>query len=101
VKEVVYLRKYLFRERLIRVILKEWREKKDPFSQLHLRSICYKYDLSYDKSRNFLSRLKRDNVVVMVKPVPANHVIKAPIVFLLAPGGVEKLEKELKYASII
>lgn len=79
----------------MRAILKEWREKRD---WIYLRSICYKYDLPYFKSRNFLSRLARDNIVIVKKP---EVMIKPQIIFQLTSDGLVKLKQELLYASTI
>ena len=97
-EKIPHLKRYLFRERLVRAILKEWREKKD---KIYLRSIYYKYDLPYFKCRDFLSKLARDNVVVIVKEDKDRIIRKPHIAFSLPPEGVERLNNELLYASTI
>jgi len=89
------LKKYLFRERLIRAILKEWSIKKENIS---LRSIYYKYNLPYFKSRNFLIRLAKDGIITWRKDP---YRKKNPSEFSLTPNSKKKLQEELLYASSV
>jgi RIO-like serine/threonine protein kinase len=89
------LKKYLFRERVVRVILEEWRKSKEWIS---LMSISRKYNLPYFNTRNFLVRLAKDNVITWYKDP---YRIKTPSGFKLTPDGEKKLRIELLYASAV
>jgi len=91
------LKKYLYRERLVRVILKEWREIKGQ-DWISVRSISKKYDLPYFNALNFLKRLAVDNIISW-RPVPYRE--KPPLDFKLTPDGERKFKEELFYASSV
>jgi len=88
------LKKYLFRERMIKAILNETETKKDWIS---LRSICYKYDLPYFRARNFLLRMVRNGFFILYHDPFA---VKHEILFLFVEEGRNRLKEELKYAQI-
>jgi len=88
-----HLKKYLFRERLIRAILKEWKVKKN----LSLPAICNQHDIPYFKSRTFLTRLAKDGIITWRKG--ERGLKKTPSDFWLNPNAEKRLQEELLYAS--
>jgi len=88
-------RKYLFRERTVRAILKEWREIRGQ-DWMSVRFITKKYDLPYFNTLSFLKRLAKDHIITW-RRVP--YRVKPPLDFKLTPDGVRKLKEELFYAS--
>jgi len=92
------LKKYLYRERVVRVVLSEWKQLREREFWLSTASIAKKYDLPFFKTFNFLKRLATDHVITWRR---IDGLKRTPSDFRLTPDGEKKLQDELSYASSI
>jgi hypothetical protein len=92
------LRKYLFRERVVRVILKEWKLRRDKQFWLSLNSLSKGYNLPYFRVRNFLIRLAKDGIITWRHERDSR---RTPSDFRLTGDSEKKLQAELLYASSV
>jgi hypothetical protein len=91
-------KKYLYRERVVRVTLAEWKQIGEKEFWISAAAITKKYELPYFRTLNFLKRLATDGVITWRQVRPLRRTQSD---FRLTPDGEKILRSELDYASSI